>query len=328
MKNHKIFESMENDIHNSQLSEDEKRRIFRNLFELKEKRLNIMISGATGAGKSSTINAMFDTNVAKVGTGVDPETMSISKYELGNMILWDSPGLGDGKEKDNQHSKAIIKKLNELDEQGEPLIDLVLIILDGSTRDLGTSYELINSIVIPNLGENKENRLLVAINQADTAYKGKEAWDYIQNKPTEKSRKFLDEKVASVKNRIKEATGVNIDPIYYCAGYQEDEEEQRPYNLSKLMYLIVKNTPSKKRLLLADNISKDAEMWKDDDEIINYNDEIRQGFLESVVETAKSGAEIGADIGRVFGKTGETFGRVIGSIGGAVLGGLKSIFSW
>lgn len=30
-----------------------------------------MITGATGSGKSSTINALFNTEVAKVGVGVE-----------------------------------------------------------------------------------------------------------------------------------------------------------------------------------------------------------------------------------------------------------------
>lgn len=118
----------------------------------------MLITGATGSGKSSTINALFGTDTAKVGMGVDPETMDIQKYELDNLVLWDSPGLGDGKEKDQRHAKGIIKKLNELDKDGRPLIDLVLVILDGGSRDLGTSYELINQVIIPNLGERAQER--------------------------------------------------------------------------------------------------------------------------------------------------------------------------
>ena len=72
----------------------------------------------------------------------------IEKYELDNLILWDTPGLGDGREADNRHAKNIIQKLAEVDKDGNVLIDLVLIILDGSTRDLGTSYELINNVII------------------------------------------------------------------------------------------------------------------------------------------------------------------------------------
>lgn len=143
-----------------------------------------MITGATGCGKSSTINAMFDTEVAKVGVGVDPETMEIEKYELDNLVLWDTPGLGDGKEADNRHAKNIIKKLSEVDENGDALIDLVLVILDGGTRDLGTSYELISSVIIPNLGKEKGNRILEAINQADMAMKGRN-WNYDKYVPNQ-----------------------------------------------------------------------------------------------------------------------------------------------
>ncbi|WP_278549388.1 GTPase family protein [Paraclostridium bifermentans] len=328
----KVFEIMEKDIFNANISDSEKRKLLKNLMNLKENKVNLMITGATGCGKSSTINALFDMDVAKVGVGVDPETMEIEKYELGNLVLWDSPGLGDGKESDNRHAKNIIKKLSECDSSGKALIDIVLVILDGSTRDLGTSYELINQVIIPNLGKDRESRILVAINQADVAMKGR-YWNYEENKPEPKLEQFLEEKVLSVKHRIKEGTGVDIEPIYYSAGFKEEGEEQRPYNLSKLLYFIIKNTPKEKRLAYVDNISKDEEMWKDNDDLKDYTEEIQKGFFETVSECAAEGADIGADIGSIFGDTGEKIGRAVGTGVGAVVGvaktiggGIKSIF--
>ena len=217
MKNEKRFlDAMESDIMNADIPEAEKSRLMKNFLHLKEQKINLMITGATGCGKSSTINALFNTEVARVG--VDPETMDITKYDLDNLVLWDSPGLGDGKEADNRHAENIIKKLRERDENGDLLIDLVLVILDGSTRDLGTSYELINHVIVPNLGQDKENRILVAINQADVAMKGR-YWDYKKNKPEPPLQKFLKEKVDSVQRRIKEGTGIDVIPVYYSAGF-------------------------------------------------------------------------------------------------------------
>ena len=92
MRKTNIFENMENDIVNADINENEKSKLLKNVMRLKDNKINIMITGATGCGKSSTINALFDTEVAKVGVGVDPETMEIEKYELDNLILWDTPG--------------------------------------------------------------------------------------------------------------------------------------------------------------------------------------------------------------------------------------------
>lgn len=326
MKKESIFEVMENDIINAKIDEVEKNKLLKNVMRMKEQKINIMITGATGCGKSSTINALFDTEVAKVGVGVDPETMEIEKYELDNLILWDTPGLGDGKEADNRHAKNIIKKLAEVDNKGNALIDLVLVILDGSSRDLGTSYELINNVIIPNLGEDKENRILVAINQADMAMKGRN-WDFNENKPNDKLKEFLEEKVRSVKNRIYEGTGVSVEPIYYSAGYKEEGEVQnRPYNLSKLLYYIVKATPANKRVVYVDNINSDKSMWKDDDKLINYSRETKRNMLTSIMMGVSTGTRIGEKIGGKFGPVGETIGRIAGSILGGVLGALGGIF--
>ena len=325
MRKTNIFENMENDIMNADINENEKSKLLKNVMRLKDNKINIMITGATGCGKSSTINALFDTEVAKVGVGVDTETMEIEKYELDNLILWDTPGLGDGKEADNRHAKNIIHKLAEVDAQGNALIDLVLVILDSGTRDLGTSYELINNVIIPNLGADKEGRILVALNQADMAMKGRN-WDKNKNEPNDTLKEFLDKKAASVKNRIFEGTGVNVTPIYYSAGYKEEGEEQsRPYNLSKLLYYIVKATPAEKRAVYVNNINQDENMWKDDDELIDYAKETKRTILQSVMDSASEGADIGGEIGEVFGPAGEPVGRVIGTVVGGAAGVVQGI---
>ncbi|CAM6511325.1 G domain-containing protein [Leclercia adecarboxylata] len=311
------------------LSEFDKTIVLKNLNSLKETKVNILITGATGSGKSSTINALFDFEKAKVGTGVDPETMEIAKFELDNIILFDSPGLGDGKESDRKHAKNIINKLNEKDKNNDLLIDLVLVVLDGSSRDLGTSFELINSVIIPNLGDDK-SRLLIAINQADMAMKGKN-WNYQENRPETKLIEFLDEKVLSTRRRIKEATGVDVTPIYYSAGYKEDNEEQRPYNLSKLLAFILRKTKEEKRVVFVNDINKKEKMWEKDDKLENYQKEIEESFFGSLVKSvskgASSGSDIGGSLGAIFGKSGEAFGRAIGGVVGGFVGFLGGLFS-
>lgn len=325
MKDEKKFlDAMESDIMNADIPEVEKNKLMKNFLQLKEQKINLMITGATGCGKSSTINALFNTEVAKVG--VDPETMDITRYDLDNLVLWDSPGLGDGKEADNRHAKNIIKKLNERDENGNLLIDLALVILDGSTRDLGTSYELINNVIIPNLGQDKENRILVAINQADMAMKGR-YWDYENNRPEPPLQKFLEEKAESVRRRIREGTSVDVTPIYYSAGFKEEGMPQgRPYNLSKLLYYIIKFTPKEKRLSFVENINRNDEMWKDNDDLKDYRKGILEEFGETVSDCAMEGADIGGDIGSIFGSAGEAAGRAIGGVIGTGVGVVKAVW--
>ena len=323
-----IYDIVQNDIMNSSMNENDRNKMLKNVILLKNQKINILITGATGCGKSSTINALFNTEVAKVGVGVDPETMGIEKYDLDNLTLWDTPGLGDSKEADERHARNIINKLSELDNEGNPLIDLVLVILDGGSRDLGTSYELINNVIIPHLGPEKEKRILVAINQADMAMKGRN-WDYEKNEPNEQLISFLDDKIESVKKRIYDATKVRTEPIYYCAGYKEEGQEScNPYNLSKLLYYIVNSTPAKKRLVYTDHINEDANVWKDNDKEDDYTEKTKKELWETVVEYAYGGQVVGEKIGGLlFGTPGRVVGKSIGAAAGGVVGFIKGLFS-
>lgn len=332
-----ICAALEKEILKSDAPEEEKQAMLVRLRKLYSTETNIMLVGATGCGKSSTINALFSCNqeeeyveVAKVGSRADPETRDIERYRIGNLILWDTPGLGDGTEIDAHHREVITELLREVDENDDgeknALIDLVLVILDGSTKDLGTSYQILNEVIIPELKEDT-GRILIALNQADIAMKTGRHWDYEKNEPDETLTAFLENKVASIRTRIKEDTGLDITPVYYCAGYEEESGDVvRPYNLSKLLYYILNSLPTEKRVAVLGGINTDAEQYEYNDNEMDYNESVKGipvTLADYVVEGGGRGAEIGCYI---LGVPGAVVGSVIGAFAGGIRGLLSRIF--
>lgn len=312
---------------NRDISESDKAILLKNLASLKDEKVHVLITGATGCGKSSTINALFGEEKAKIGQGSNPETMHIARYDFKNVVLFDSPGLGDGKDADIRHAKGIMDKLLETKPDGSLLIDLVLVVLEGSTRDLGTSYQLITEVIIPHLGDD-HSRLLVAINQADVAMKGR-YWNIEKNMPEPELLRFLDEKVESTRKRIKEATGVNVEPIYYAAGYKDGKDSQYPWNLSKLMAHILQHTKPEKRIVYASDINKNAEMWKRDEDLGKHSEIIKQSFLESFVQNVTKGLSGAADVVRnVVSTAASAVGSVVSGVASAVSSVASSIGSF
>jgi len=340
---------LEDEILKSKSTAEEKKELLKRLRTFCNTETNIMLVGATGCGKSSTINALFACGeeeevpseddlpaetvkksrfieVAKVGSKADPETKDIERYKIGNLVLWDTPGLGDGTEIDEHHKEGIRELLRDKDADGNALIDLVLVILDGSSRDLGTSYKILNEVIIPELhGENE--RILVALNQADVAMKTGRHWDYEKNEPDETLVNFLNEKVESIKARIKEDSGLDIEPVYYCAGYEEESGDVvRPYNLSKLLYYVMNAIPAHKRVAVMEGINTNSENYEHNDDDDDYNEEIKESFYDSF-DYISDGVDTGAEIGSaILGIPGAIVGAFLGGFIGCVRSILDDIF--
>lgn len=213
--------------------------IIHNLEQAGFRPLDVMVAGVTGAGKSTTLNSFFQRTVAAVGNGVDPETMTVGDYSLNRYFrIWDTPGLGDGVEQDKIHKKMMIELLDKTwGNQLYKFIDLALVIIEGANKDMGTTYTLLNEVIVPHI---QRDRILVVINQADLAMKGRH-WDPVTKQPDAQLLSYLNEQASSVRRRVREATGVDIyQPVYYSAEYG--------YNIEKLFDFIIDHMPHERRL--------------------------------------------------------------------------------
>lgn len=316
--NSKLLEAVEQEIISSPHESQELELLVQKIQKLKDQQLNILLVGPTGVGKSSTINALFNAEIAKVGHNADPETKMIQKFELDNIILWDSPGLGDNPEKDGMYAAQIASALQARDSNGTFLIDEAIVLIDGSNRDMKTAYEIIEKVVAPYIGESQ--RILIAINQCDIAIKASQGVHWSPDTgPDSQLQAFLEQKAISVQTRILSSTGIHTQPIYYSALYH--------YNISKLLVAILQRLPETKRFLLADTLNKDPTVWQKNDEIENYNHVIEtqiKGSLAKALTGAKDGAMAGAAVGTLIPVVGPAIGAAVGATLG-FLGGLLGL---
>ena len=66
---------------------------------------------------------------------------------------------------------------------------LAVVVIEGSNRDMGTTYALLNEVLVPSI---QSDRILVLINQADMAMKGRH-WDHVNRRPDPVLLDFLDQ---------------------------------------------------------------------------------------------------------------------------------------
>ena len=116
--------------------------------------------------------------------------------------------------------------------------------------------------------------------------------------------------------------------MFYCAGYTDDDGSRRkPYNLTKLLYHIVLSLPAQKRLVIAENINNDADMWEHDDGQEDYRGSISRSFSEVVLDNISEAAEKGFVAGgALLGFSGAIIGGLLFGAAGAIKGVFEGLF--
>lgn len=242
-----------------------------------------------------------DRQDLRISDSAKPQTMEIRSYKVGkNLTLWDSPGLGDGT-KDDEHIDKIREKCREKDENGDGLIDLGFVIIGGiASRDLESTFKTIDVLVDELcVGEKDEARVVVAINKCDLAGNNPKArFDYDKNEPSDELKAELDEKIRGFKARFKENRSSKFRIMYYSAGYYDEKTQTQyePYNLGKLLTLITRSTPSKKRYLFIDKIRIDPPK------------EVEKSWLDSLKEAISDGIDF---VGDMMDKVGDVAQKML-----------------
>ena len=83
------------------------------------KSISIFLTGKTGSGKSTLVNAIVGRSVAEEGEDPDPMTAEVKCYEHERdgitLKVWDSPGLQDGTDQEERYIADMKAKCTEVD---------------------------------------------------------------------------------------------------------------------------------------------------------------------------------------------------------------------
>ena len=101
------------------LSNDKKKEI-KDWIRNSKKRLEILITGRTGVGKSKLVNSLIGKEVAKVGNKLDIQTKNVEAHEVKTkegveVVVWDSPGLQDGSGNEEEYLAELKEKCSNVD---------------------------------------------------------------------------------------------------------------------------------------------------------------------------------------------------------------------
>ena len=81
--------------------------------------VNIFVTGRTGAGKSTLVNAMIGQKLAEEGGELDPMTSEVTCFETTvsgvRVKVWDSPGLQDGTGREAEYIADMKAKCTDID---------------------------------------------------------------------------------------------------------------------------------------------------------------------------------------------------------------------
>ena len=108
------------EIDRTNASQDEKDDLKKWIRNSKSKRLEILVTGKTGNGKSNLVNCLVKQKVAKEGHDLEPETKEVRSYTVTTkdhfeIVVWDSPGLQDGTNDEQRYLAELKKRCSNVD---------------------------------------------------------------------------------------------------------------------------------------------------------------------------------------------------------------------
>ena len=312
--------------------ESEKGQIKKWIRESEARKLEILITGRTGAGKSTLVNGLVGEDVAEEGHNLCATTKNVTGYKLTTkegfeIVVWDSPGLQDGSGNEEEYLAEMKERCSNVD------IVIYCIKLDtrDQLRDTQNDFSAImklTNIFGPQWWEHSIFVMTFA-NQLESRLKAKLSQIFVVEK--------FKYKIKSWKNKIHEALSsagvpqeiVSRIPVEAAGCVEKPHLPGQEYWFSILWFMIAHRTKRQTQPVLvklnASRFKTTAAATATDFTQPYYKQPIFVNAGIGMV-TIASGMAVGAGIGTGIGfSVGATVGLGIGAPVGGAIGGIAGV---
>ena len=272
-ENNRFIKGLFNILMENGLSKKEAENIEKEIINRinKEPEPKIAFIGFCGVGKSSTLNALFNAGqeISDVRACTQQEQEIYGDYSQyfgskGSVRVWDMPGMGEDINADKKHLETYKKVI--------PFVDVVVWTIQADYRAMTPMQNTILKLK-EEIGPEFIDKLMFAINKADTIAPGETAWNETLNFPSKEQLKNIKDFEDYVRSKILQIipdwTG---DIITYSA--------KRRFRLDLLLTAMVKASGSSRQWL-----------WQDIEDVANPMDLIDPAWLPYIESQLNKGIE-------------------------------------
>jgi predicted GTPase len=233
----------------------------------------IALIGFTGVGKSSTINALFNSgrpigHVRACTQEAAEVRGDVTEFvgARGSVVVYDMPGLGEDIKADEQHLTTYASVL--------PRVDVAVWTFHAGDRAMTPMQHALITLQ-RQLGSDFTSKLMFAVNKADATAPGESAWIERANIPSLEQRQNIADFESYVLEKIHQ-----VLPTW--KGSIVTYSARRKYRLDQLMFSMVEAAGSDRRWLLDQRA-----------DVADYRDELDPTLLNFIEQNRESIGPVG-----------------------------------
>jgi len=287
-------------------------------------RVNFLLVGRTGVGKSSTINSLLGRELLPVGD-FEPTTMAVEKHDATvegvPICVIDTPGLCDDLEAKGNDAAYL-----ELIRRDAKEVHCVWFVTRLDETRVRSDEKRAIQVLTEGLGVKIWDHAMIVFTFADAV--PEDRYEAYLNKRTELIRSAVAASIGPQKAARIPSVGVTNKGLMTPDGR---------YWSGHLLATVASVLPSDRVVTIIQAVKdrlvteEDAKAGKakEDSIIVDRDSGISLGrAVKQALESAKVGGEKGEEIGRIFGPEGEKVGRAVGTVVGGVVGFISGLFDW
>lgn len=173
------------------MTNEEQEKVYKTLYDIwsKKTKINLLFTGTSLCGKSTTITALIDESLKNTGVSYPEDryptinsspfpTMNMTNnkedflsYEINNITYWETPGFGQNLSKDAEILKKIEEQMVKTDSKHYYTIDLAIVIHDSSFSDQEITHRIFN-----HLSKKYQDRVMLIYNKKDIRLNSDPMW--------------------------------------------------------------------------------------------------------------------------------------------------------